>query len=66
MCPRVLALALAYRPLFVLKHLVGLLEAAALLHTLPLNVTFLQLFQESVGSGESLEDGVSILIIKKG
>lgn len=62
---RVVKGSLAYRPFFVLKHFVGLLEAAALLHTLPLNVPFLQLFQESVGSWETLEDGVSILIIKK-
>lgn len=57
--------SLAYRPFFVLKHFVGLFKAAALLHTLPLYVPFLQLFQESVGSWETLEDGVSILIIKK-
>lgn len=57
--------SLAHRPFFVLKDFVCLFKAAALLHTLPLDVAFLQLFQKSVGSRETLEDGMSILIIQK-
>lgn len=59
------ACALAHRSLFVLKHFIGLFEAAALLSTLPLNVPLSQLLQEAIGSRQTLQDGVSILTIEE-
>lgn len=55
----------AHRSLFVLKHFIGLFEAAALLTTLPLYVPLSQLLQVAVGSRETLQDRMSILITEE-
>lgn len=47
---------LDYRAFLVLKHLVGFLEAAALLHTLSLNVALAEFLQEAVGPRKALEE----------
>lgn len=47
----------------VLKHFVGLLEAAALLHTLPLDVALPKLLQEPISPWKTLEERVCILPI---
>lgn len=57
--------ALTHRSLFVLKHFIGLFEAAALLTTLPLDVPLSQLLKKAIGSRETLQDGVSILTIQE-
>lgn len=53
------------RFLFVLKHLLDLLVAADLLHTLPLDGTLAQLLQELIGTRKSFQDRMGILGLQK-
>ncbi len=52
-----------YRSLLIFKHFIGLLKAAALLGTLPLNVALPELLQEAISPWKTFEERVCILAI---
>lgn len=52
-----------YRLLLIFKHFIGLLKAAALFGTFPLNVARPELLQETIISWKTFEERVCILAI---
>lgn len=52
-----------YRSLLIFKHFIGLLKAAALLGTFPLNVARPELLQETIIPWKTFEERVCILAI---